>query len=777
MLVGAPIAKIDSSALVQGKKVYTQDLIPSDALCVLLLRSTEAHGVIREIDVKEALQVEGVEAIYTYADVPQNRFTLAGQSFPEPSPYDRLILDRHVRYVGDPVAIIAATSMESAKAAREKIRVKYDVLPAVFDVEASMESGVVIHPEEPHMNLPQKVVGYDFSKNLVGCHRLSFGEDFDQQFQRSPVKIEQKFTTQAQAQSMMETFRSYCYLDMQDRLVVVSSTQVPFHIKRQLALALGLKPSKIRVIKPRVGGAFGAKQTSEAEIFPAFVTLKTGKPSYIVYSRQETLYASNSRHATKLKVKVGAENDGTINAIEVDALSDQGAYGVHAWTTLRLMGEKILPLYHRQKASSFKGKVVYTNKMQGGAFRGYGATQGTFAVECAIGQLARKLNMDPIELKLKNLIHEGDQTLAFDKQIRSCTLEQCIARGKELIGWDRKYPFQDMGNGRYRSVGMALSMQGSGIAQIDTSTAQIKLNEGGDYVLFMSATDTGTGADTILVQMAAEILQTSMDNITLLAADTDVTPYDPGSYASSGTYTTGGAVVRAALDLKNQILLCASQTFGCDFEQLVLKDDAVVSLDQSLHVPVEQLATKLTVGPKGTTLIGKGSFGNDDSPPPYMAGFCEIELDVLTGKVKVIDFVGVVDCGTVINENLARVQAEGGIVQGLGLALFEDVTYNEKGRISSDSFMTYKIPSRTDVPSPRVEFVPSYEPTGPFGAKSIGEVVINTSAPAVAMAVANVVGEYVTELPLTPEKVYRALVEHNPKLIDQALERCFDLKK
>lgn len=753
--IGKNIKKIDSTSILQSRSVYTDDLADSNALIVKLLRSPHPHALIREIDVSNALKIEGVECILTYKDVPQTRFTLAGQSYPEPSPYDRLILDQEVRFVGDPVAIVAAESEKIADRAMKLIKVQYEELDSVIDFEEA-ESGPVVHSEKPFSNLPQSVGLYDYEKNIVGQHNLSFGEeDVDEVYESSPVKINSTYYTQAQAQSMMETFRSYSYIDPFNRLVVITSTQVPFHIKRQLARALEMSPSKIRVIKPRIGGAFGAKQTSESEIYVAIVTLKTGRSAKIVYDRKETYYATNSRHATKIKVKIGAESDGTIKSLDIDALSDQGAYGYHAWTTLKLIGEKTLPLYNSVSASRFTGRAVYTNKMPAGAFRGYGATQGAFAVESAINELAAKINMDPIELRLKNLTRQGDLTVSFNKDIRSSRLDECILRGKELIEWDKFYPYKKISDDRVLSVGMAITMQGSGIEKIDTSTAQIKLNETGDYTLFVSCTDAGTGTDTIMVQMAAEILKTNMENISLIVADTDLTPFDPGSYASSGAYTTGNAVVRASEQMVERLKLEASKFLNVNSESVEFDGNTFSSEDRVIDLI--SLSENLTAGEEGHTVIETGHFGNDDSPPPFMAGFSLVETDLLTGEAVVKKFVGIVDCGTVINENLARVQVESGIVQGIGYALYEDVQYDSRGKITTDSFMNYRIPTRLDIGELKVEFRESFEPTGPFGAKSIGEVVINTSAPAIANAIYNATNKNFRRLPIKPEDILMAL--------------------
>ncbi|WP_042274201.1 xanthine dehydrogenase family protein molybdopterin-binding subunit [[Clostridium] dakarense] len=747
-LVGKSVPKTDGLAIATGKPVYTDDLSSKDALIVKVLRSPYANAKIKNIDTKRALLVPGVECVLTYKDVPDTRFTLAGQSYPEPSPYDRLILEDRVRYVGDEVAIVAAVDEKTANKALKMIKVEYEVLDAVIDFETAIDNKVVVHEENRHCNFD---IGMQRERNIVSTHKYEKG-NIEEVMKSCDIVVEETYYTQAQAQAMMETYRAYNYLDHMGRLVVVSSTQIPFHVRRHLSRALNMPSSKIRVIKPRIGGGFGGKQTACVEIFSALVTLKTKKPAKLIYDRHETFNCSNSRHAMKLNVKIGATKEGMIKVIDIDALSDTGAYGEHASTTFGLVGEKTMPLYNKLEASRFKGHVVYTNKMPAGAFRGYGATQGCFAVESTINMLANKLKIDPTELRLKNIVKEGETAFAYNKVINSVDLEACIKKGKEMIGWDEKYPSKDLGNGKVRSVGMALTMQGSGIANIDTSSVEVKLNDDGNYTLYVGSTDMGTGSDTILAQMACDILEVPMDKITVVSADTDIVPYDPGSYASSTTYVTGMAVVKACQQLRDKIITVGSEKLEVEKEFVEFDGDKVVCQDKSISV--FDIATDFTVGPNKSQLIGFASHGSPVSPPPFIAGFVETETDKETGKVEIIDYVAVVDCGTVINKNLATIQTEGGIVQGIGLALFEEVRYTENGQMDTNTFMQYKIPARSDVGKIRVDFVETHEPTGPFGAKSVGEVVVNTPAPAIQDAIYNAVGIRVNKLPITPEKIF-----------------------
>lgn len=753
-MIGKSVPKLDALPIATGKPVYTEDLITKDALVVKILRSPHAFARITAIDTVNAAKLPGVECILTYKDVPTTRFTLAGQSYPEPSPYDRRILDPVVRYVGDEVAIIAAIDEKTALKAMKLIKVSYEIFEPVLDFETATGHRSIVHPEDDlHCNFP---IGLDKEKNITCTHHVEFG-DIEGELAKCDVVVEETYYTQAQAHAMMETYRSFSYLDHMGRLVVISSTQIPFHVRRQLARALQIPASRIRVIKPRIGGGFGGKQTGAVEMFSSIVTLKTGKPAVIVYDRTETFSCTTSRHAMRLKVRLGADKEGFIRVIDIHGLSDTGAYGEHAPTTFSLVGLKTLPLYNKTTAVRFTGHVVYTNKMPGGALRGYGATQGIFAVESAVNLAAHKLNLDPAEFRLKNLTKEGETSLFNQgKILASSALHRCIETGRKMIGWEEKYPAQQIGSNKVRAVGMSVTMQGSGIAGIDTASAEIRLNDDGNYTLLIGSTDMGTGSDTILAQMAAEVLNTPLDTIIVHAADTDISPYDPGSYASSTTYVTGMAVVRAAEDLKNKLLEQAAVFLDADREQVQFDGEVFATLDGEKTVLLAKLAQSLVMG-SGRQLAGQATYGSPVSPPPFIAGFAEIELDQETGKVELIDYVAVVDCGTVINPNLARIQVEGGIVQGIGMALYEDVRYSAKGRMETSNFMQYKIPCRKDIGRVRVAFEESYEPTGPFGAKSVGEVVINTPQPAIAHAVYNAVGVRITSLPITSEKILTAM--------------------
>ena len=750
--VNQAMRKKDAMQLVTGQPVYMDDVIPQDCLIVKLLRSPHANAIVQEIDTSRALLVPGIEAIYTWKDVDQQgrRYTQAGQTYPEPSPYDRLVIDRHVRFAGDVVAILAGKDEKCVDKAMKLIKVRYEVLPAVLDYHTALDNPVLVHPEENWESLAP--VGADNKRNLC-AHDESGAGDIEAVLAGCDVVIDHTYHTRACQQAMMETFRTYCSIDAYGRLNVLSSTQIVFHCRRILANALHIPKSMIRVAKPRIGGGFGAKQTSVCEVYPAFVTWKTKKPSKIIFSRYESQIASTPRHEMELHVRLGATKDGIVRGIDLYTLSNTGAYGEHGPTTVGLSGHKSIPLYGKAEAFRFVSDVVYTNHMSAGAYRGYGATQGLFAVESAVNELADKLGIDPFVIRQRNIIHEGDVMPAYYGQVNtSCALDRCLQAVHDNIGWDEKYPVRDMGNGKVRAVGMGMAMQGSGITSVDVGSASLKINDDGFYTLSIGAADMGTGCDTILAQIAAEVLECPLDNVTVLGADTDSSPYDSGSYASSTTYVTGKAVEQCAEQLKQKICQVGAGLLGLDERAVVFAGDAVMSEDGTQRATLAQIAAASQCG-SNTALEAVVTHSSEISPPPFMVGAAEVEVDLETGEAQVIRYEAAVDCGTPVNPNLARVQAEGGILQGIGMALTENVTYDDRGMPQENSLMQYKIPARNDIGHIHVVFESSYEGTGPFGAKSIGEVVINTPLPAVADAIYHATHKRFYELPITREQI------------------------
>ena len=754
--VGKSVRKKDSLQLLLGKPVYTEDIAP-DALVVKLLRSPHANAMVKTIDASKAKKVPGVVDVYTWEDVPDQRFSNAGQTYPETSPYDRLIIDRHVRFVGDVVAIVAAENEKAAQTALSRIKVEYDVLEPVLDFRTAKDNPVLVHPEDNWHMLCD--LGGDNTRNLVGT-TSDAGGDIEAVLADCDVVLERTYHTKTYNQAMMETFRTFTQLDRYGRLHVISSTQIVYHVRRILSHALGIPKSRIRVEKPRIGGGFGAKQTAVSEVYPAFVTMKTGRPALCVFSRKESQTCGSPRHEMEIKIRLGANNDGRIRALGVVTLSNSGAYGEHGWATVGLTGHKSIPLYTGSlEAFKFDANVVYTNMQPSGAYRGFGATQGQFAVESAVNELAAKLGRDPVELREQNMVREGMAMPAYFGEVaNACALDRCMQHCSDMFGWKDKFPVRDMGNGKVRAAGVAMSMQGSGISGIDVGSVTVKLNDDGGYMLLIAAADMGTGCDTILAQMVAEHMECPVDAVSVFGADTDASPYDSGSYASSTTYVTGMAVEKACTQLKERLCAIAAEELGCDAAELRFEGGCVRHEATGRTVSLPEIAAKsqcnCRLAPEATA-----QHSSPVSPPPYMVGMVEIELDRETGVVEVLDYAAVVDCGIPINPALARIQVEGGIVQGIGHTLMEDVTRTSKGAIRESSLFTYRLPTRLDTGRINVEFEHSYEPTGPFGAKSIGEIVINTPGPALAQAIYRATGVWHRELPILPEHILLAKPE------------------
>ena len=755
---------VDGKGLMQGRSFYTDDLAEQNSLVIKLLRSPHAFARIKSIDVSEAEKVPGVACILTKDNVPHVSFTRAGQGYPEPSPHDKFIFDEYARYVGDEVAAVAAVSEEIALEAMKKIKVDYEVLEPVLDFEKAFENKSVIHPEDGiHEMFP---IGFDPKKNLAASYEMEVG-NVAEELKKCDYIVEDTFYSQAQAHAMLEPHTCNARLDEHNRLVVYSTTQTPFHMRRIMSKTLGLPVEKIRVVKPRVGGGFGGKQAFHGEMFCALVTLRTKKPSKCVFTREEVFGSSYTRHPMRISLKVGATKDGIIQAIDCRALSDTGAYGEHALTVFMIVGSKVLPLYNKVKAVKFGGHVVYTNHVSAGAYRGYGAIQGNYAVESVIDELAEKMGMDPIKLRELNSMKEKETSPIFEIMgegtegtamiMESCKLPYCIKRGRELIEWDKKWPRKEVGPHKVRAVGCAIAMQGSGIPFLDMGSCTIKLNDGGSYMVTVGATDIGQGSDTMISQIVAEELGTTVDKVIIYSSDTDLTPYDCGAYASSTTYVSGNAAWNAASKMRERLVKEAAEYMNVKVASVEFDGKMFTSGEKSLSL--EDLATNRLYNQDTRQIAVTESFHGHVSPPPFMAAFGEFEFDTETFEYKMIKYVTVTDCGTTINPMLAKGQVEGGIMQGYGMASSEEVIYNEKGKLLTTNFDVYHIPTRHEVGELVTEFADSYEPTGPFGAKSVGEIGIDTPPAVLCNAVYNAFGVRVHHLPITPEAIYKAVKE------------------
>ena len=755
---------VDGKGLMQGRSYYTDDIAAQDSLVIKILRSPHAFARIKSIDVSEAQKLNGVALVLTYKDVPHVSFSRAGQGYPEPSPHDKFILDEYVRYVGDEVAMVAAIDKETAEDALKLIKVEYEVFEPVLDFEKAFENKSVIHPEDGICEMFP--IGFEPKKNVAASYEMEVG-NVEEELKKSDVIVDETFYTQAQAHAMLETHSSNARLDEHNRLVIYSSTQTPFHMRRILATTLGIPVSQIRVIKPRVGGGFGGKQAFHGEFFCALTTLRTGKPSKCVYTREEVFESSYTRHPMRIRLRIGAMKDGRINAIDCRSLSDTGAYGEHSLTVFMIVGSKVLPLYNKVDTVRFGGQVVYTNHVSAGAYRGYGAIQGNYALEATIDVLAEKLGMDPKAVREMNSMKEKETSPIFEIMgegtkgtamiMESCKLPYCIKRGAELIDWERNYPRKVINDHKVRGYGMAIAMQGSGIPFMDMGSATIKLNDGGSYMVTVGATDIGQGSDTIISQIVAEELETTVDKIIIYSSDTDLTPFDCGAYASSTTYISGNAAWKAAQKMRKRLIKEAAVFLECKEENIEFDGKTFTFGDKS--VSLNDISIKMLYNKNLQQVSVTESYYGHVSPPPFMAAYAEVEVDLETGEYEILNYVTVTDCGTTINPMLARGQVEGGVVQGLGMACFEDVRYDNKGKMISNNFLNYHIPTQKEIHKLTSEFADSYEPTGPFGAKSVGEIGIDTPPAVICNAIYNATGVRIRSLPITPEKILKGLKE------------------
>lgn len=756
---------VDGLGIMKGKRGFTDDYAERDSLIVKVLRSPHAFAKIVKIDDSKALALDGIEMVLTHKDFKRIPFTRAGQGYPEPSPHDKFVLDEYVRYIGDEVLAVVGASESVCDKALKLIDVTYEVLEPVLDFETATDHPQVIHPEKEIHEMFD--IGFKPERNIAASYHMHIG-DVEKSLAECAYTIKETFYTQAQAHVMLEPHTVNARIDYQNRIIIYSSTQTPFHIRRIISQALEIPMAKIRVIKPRVGGGFGGKQAIHGEMLVAYVTYKTGLPAKMVYSRKEVFESSYTRHPMRLEVSLGADQNGRLKAIDCHVLSDTGAYGEHALTVYMVAGSKVLPLYNKVDSVRFHGHVVYTNHTPAGAYRGYGAIQGNFALESAVDILCKKMNMDPIKFRQMNMMKENETSPIFEimgegtegtaMTMETCKLEECVSKGKELIGWDQIYPYKDKGD-KIQSVGMAIAMQGSGIPYIDMGSATIKLNDDGFYNLMVGATEIGQGSDTVLTQIAAEALMTSVDKVIIYSSDTDLTPFDVGAYASSTTFVSGNAVYKAAMDLKDEMLKEVARIFNTEPENIGFDGETFTFENQRLSLV--DFSNQITYSDQQKQLQVTSSYVGHKSPPPFMAGFIEIEIDKETAEIDIINYVSVVDCGTTINPMLAKGQVDGAIVQGLGMALFEDVKYSKNGKLISSDLLNYKIPTRLDVQKLTTRFVDSYEESGPFGAKSVGEIGIDTPPAALANAIDNALGVRIKDLPMTPEKIIKKLKEKN----------------
>lgn len=759
-VVGKPETKVDAVKLALGWPAFTDDIEIRGMLYGRLLTSPHAHARIVNIDTSEAEKLPGVHAVISHKNVRRAIYASGGQSYPNPPPWDQVSFDTKVRYVGDRVAAVAAETPEIAERALALIKVEYEVLPAVFDPEEAMRPGApVIHDE------PDAVGIYDAGRNIA-CHIETQHGNLEAEFARADHIFEHEYRVHQVQQTPIEPHIVTTYWDPDNRLVIRTSTQVPFHVRRMIAPLIGLPPKRIRVIKPRIGGGFGVKQEMLIEDVCAHLTIATGRPVKMEYTREEEFRSSRSRHPQVLRFKSGVTRDGRLTAQSLYVIGNTGAYGTHGLTVQTVTGLRGLST-HKAPAQRFECDVVYTNIPVPGAYRGYGAPQAHFALESHMEEIAVALGLDPIEFRRKNWVNVGDPlTLTralgegregFEQIVRSSGLAECVELGAKAIGWHEKRGQPGSGHKR-RGVGMAVCMHGTAIAGLDMGAASIKVNDDGSFNVLVGASDLGTGSDTVLAQIAAETLGVPLEDIIIYSSDTDFTPFDTGAYASSTTYISGGAVKKAAEQVRRQICEVAAWMLDAHAENLTLRDRRVWAPD-GRSVTLAEVALFSLHQHEQHQIMAVASHMSYDSPPPFAAQYVEVEVDTETGVVEVKKMVMAVDCGRVINPVTATGQIEGGLTQALGYGLCEEMAYDEAGRLLTTRFGDYKIFQAHEMPAMAVILVETYEPTGPFGAKAVAEIPKDGVAPALANAIYDATGVRIRATPFTPERVWRALRE------------------
>ncbi len=764
--IGKNVRKIDSLSLATGEEKFVDDFPLDNPLHIKLLYSPHAHAIIKSIDTSPAVTMYGVVTILDYRNTPDTLHTTAGQGFPEPSPYDTRVFDKKVRFVGDRVALVAAETEKIAEEAISKIKVEYELLEPLFDPEHAMNPDAPrLHGDDAYAPIP---VEYDASRNLAAEVEMQFG-DPERGFSDSDIEFDFQVHTPYASHCAIEPHGAFAKIDERGRLVIYTATQVPFHARRIVARSLGITIRDIRVVKPRIGGGFGGKQEVFLEQLAALVTWRTKRSSKIILSREEVFANARTRHPMRTRIHVGAKSNGEITTIDLDCLMNTGAYGSHALTVLSNAGAKVLPLLNKVKNVHFLGRSVYTNLPVGGAYRGYGATQSYFAYNQAIDMVARAGNINVLDFFRKWTIKSGETSDVFRvlgegkegvaQVIRSCNLVECIDKGAEAIEWSNKRDKHIRKGDRIRGVGVACSMQGSGIPKIDMGAASMKMNEDASFNLYIGATDLGTGSDTIMAQIAGEVLGVPTENFIVLSSDTDLTPFDVGAYASSTTYISGQAVRKCAVEIAKQIKEVGAEMLDVPFDEVELEDSKAFVANTKRHVSLEDICYYALYTQNQRQIAASASHFANESPPPFIAQFAEVEVDIKTGKICPIKFVSAVDCGQPLNPKLAEGQVEGAVVNGLAYALWEEYIYSSKGKMLNPKLWDYKIYNTLDLPEIITILADSYEETGPFGAKSVGEIAINGPIPAISNAVFDAVGVRLYEAPFTSERVYIRLKE------------------
>ena len=764
-VVGQPVRKIDSMGLATGRRDFTDDFSKRDMLQARILRSPHAHARIKAIDTTEAEKIPGVMGIVHCMNTPRILHTTAGQGFPEPSPYDTALFNDKVRFVGERVAAVAAETEEAAIEAISKIQVDYEVLVPVLDAEEAIKEGAPVIHDEPDCEMPIPVP-YHPERNIAAESHFSVG-DLEAGMSAAEFRFECRYETNYTSHAAIEPHSAITWLDADDRLMIRTTTQVPFHVRRIVAQVLDIPVARVRVIKPRIGGGFGGKQEVFLEAVAGMLTLRTSRPVRLVMLRSEVFTSARTRHPQILRLRTGINSDGEITALGMNTIMNTGAYGSHALTVVCNTGSKVLPLLNKVPAVEFQATSVYTNLPIGGAYRGYGATQGSFALGVQMDDMARTIGWDVIDLWKKHHIRTGETSAVFkalgegregvEMKIGSCGLEECIEKGRKAIEWEKYRNKKHHIGEEILGVGMVCLMQGSSVPEIDMASAFIKMNEDGSFNLNLGATDLGTGSDTVMAQIAAEALCTRLDKIIVYSSDTDLTPFDVGAYASSTTYLSGEAVRRASVKVLDAIKIVASQMLNVSVDGLTVANGEIRDSVSGKWVTFSEVALRSLYSSDQHQIQGEASAISHRSPPPFSAHYCLAAVDTRTGRVRIVKYVAAVDCGTAVNPVLAEGQTEGGVMNAISSAMWEDYDFSPSGKMRNSSFANYKIGTIRDLPEMVTILVPTYEETGPYGAKSVSEICTNGALPAISNAIFDAVGVRLRSAPFTAEKVWREL--------------------
>ena len=786
-IVGKPGSKIDGPQLVSGERAFVEDYVTPDTCYMVVLRSPHASAYINSIDESEARKVEGVVEILTAFNTPETHYMQAGQGNPEPSPHDRRLFNMKVRHVGDRVAAVIAETLEAAKEACSKIKVDYEVLPAVFTVEQAMAPGApLVHNGivEYRAGAPADLDEYnklagdpregkviyqfplhaDIHKNIAASNKGEIG-NVDEAFAHSDAVVEATYQTSQIQHTPLETH--ICFAKMEGgRLTVYASTQVPYHVRRIVGWVTGLPENKIHVIKTRVGGGYGSKQDILIEDLTGYASFVTGRPVLCHNTREEEFIANSTRHPMRVHVKMSGNRDGQITGIYMEVCANTGPYGNHCLTVPMNSCSKTLPLFKCDNMR-YDLKVFYTNTPPAGAYQGYGTPKGTYGLMMAMAELADKLGVDYKDMVLKNHVEEGYMLeilkgLGEGREgavvpVGSCGLDEAVRKGCEMIGWGRKEVSDDpdwkIGKG------FAMIMQGSGLPGLDHSEAIAKLETDGTVILNSGGADIGTGLDTISAKIVAEVLKLPMNRITVVSGDTDSCAFDTGAYASSGTFFSGNASLVAARKLKDMIIKEAAFQMGENEADLdVRAPGEVFSAKTGKSLSYYELSHTACSGGGHGQMIAHGTFVTTASSVPYGAHFAQVAVNTRTGEIKVQKFYALQDAGTPINPEVALCQMYGAVMKSIGHSLYEDMILDGKGRCVTANMTDYGVPMISEAPEDfKAVLIDVNDKFGPFGAKSISEIACNGAAPAIGIAIHDACGVWLRNWPMTPEKVLKAL--------------------